>query len=1122
MAPELWAGKEADVSTDLYALICSYFHLLTGRAPYEAPSLPALGYLHRYEPFPDPRSHLPRLPEAVCRILARGAQKEQAERYASAVELLKDLDRLLASSPELSSEESWQVDLDGDLGSLVEASETQSIALKTKVASTTALRTAVAPPWYRRPRTWAIAAGAALPLLLLAVVVHVTTNYGTIKIELSDPAATVDVQVDGNTIDIGGLKEPLRIKSGPHDLTVTSGDFQTVTKSFEVKRGSVEIVKVSLLPKTPAVAIAKIGATGKSSSSRTDEGKSSAANANNSEQPPPATIAAAKSPTSPTQSIASNVAAKSSIDEKPTALPVAPQIETPQHKAGTTWTNSVGMTFAFIPAGQHIGDWPDATVVALSHAYMIQSTEVTQAQWSAVMGFNPSRFKGADLPVHGVSWNDSVEFCRKLGEREKRRYRLPTVTEWRYASKADTFAANDLDDIGAKAWYGENSDNKIHPVAKKQPNAWGLYDLRGNVYEWCADWWEPPYKREGVDPTGPAEGKTKALAGGAFDCKVGQCVNWWVGGGGPPTGRGHMYGFRPLLVLENGELPRPPAPEFQKLVRKLGDTWTSSLGMKFAYIAPGEFFMGSPANEQYRGSAETLHRVRITKPFLLGIHEVTRGQFAAFVQETGYKTEAEKPNGAAVSGPEHMGPIVPGANWRQPGFAQGENHPVVCVSWNAAMTYANWLSRKEGIICRLPTEAEWEYSCRAGTKTTFHWGADANRGKSFANCADQSTVREYKQIKASFWDDGFPFTSSVGSFKPNAWGLFDMSGNASEWTSDFGGDLPAEMQVDPQGPGQSVSPVPPNCHVFRGGSWGTPSAECRSACRGMFYGGPEYSGTGVGFRLVVELPKDVQAASPLPQPVTAADEAAADPEFAKSLSKAEGGNRDAMWDVGRHFLDKKDYVEAVKWWRKGADAGQANCMRDLGFAYDRGWAVTADDVEAFQWLMRGAENGDTLAMLVVASHYELGKGVKQNYAAALKWYKKAADFGNAAGVYGLASMYENGRGVSKNLVRAFEWRRKAVVIDAADAKSTPAGFQKMARMYDEGIGTSKNPKEAMKWYQMAADKGSTSAMRSIGDLYDAGRGVAKDADQAATWYRKAAAAGDKKASEWLTSHKLSP
>src|SRR4051794_36515349 len=106
------------------------------------------------------------------------------------------------------------------------------------------------------------------------------------------------------------------------------------------------------------------------------------------------------------------------------------------------------------------------------------------------------------------------------------------------------------------------------------------------------------------------------------------------------------------------------------------------------------------------------------------------------------------------------------------------------------MTFLNWVRHKEGIKYRLPTEAEREFASRAGTQTEFYWGADANHGKPFENLADQSTVQEYKKIKAAYWYDPFPFTAPVGSFKPNGWGLYDMSGNASEWCSDFFGELP--------------------------------------------------------------------------------------------------------------------------------------------------------------------------------------------------------------------------------------------------------------------------------------------------------------------------------------------
>jgi hypothetical protein len=161
------------------------------------------------------------------------------------VKLLADLDSMLTSTP-LTSTLDW-----ADQPDLMDtAGDTQSVALNTRVLLAPTVRRTARLPWFRQARLWAIAGVLTLAAILLAVILQVTTNYGTVKIELSDQAAKVNVQVDRSTIAIAELKEPLRLKAGRHRLIVTSRGFSTVVKSFEVKRGSLEIVKVTLIPIT--------------------------------------------------------------------------------------------------------------------------------------------------------------------------------------------------------------------------------------------------------------------------------------------------------------------------------------------------------------------------------------------------------------------------------------------------------------------------------------------------------------------------------------------------------------------------------------------------------------------------------------------------------------------------------------------------------------------------------------------------------------------------------------------------------------------------------------------------------------------------------------------------------
>jgi formylglycine-generating enzyme required for sulfatase activity len=166
-------------------------------------------------------------------------------------------------------------------------------------------------------------------------------------------------------------------------------------------------------------------------------------------------------------------------------------------------------------------DQKPAHQVRITRGFEIGKYEVTQAVWNAVMGTNPSMFKGPKLPVEQVSWNEVQEFLAVLnGRGDSHHYRLPTEAEWEYASRAGTTGAHygDLDTI---AWYARNSGNQTHPVGQKQPNAWGLYDMQGNVWEWCEDWYQADYyarfsKEPAVDPQGPETGEYRVVRGGSW------------------------------------------------------------------------------------------------------------------------------------------------------------------------------------------------------------------------------------------------------------------------------------------------------------------------------------------------------------------------------------------------------------------------------------------------------------------------------------------------------------------------------------------------------------------------------------------------------------------------------
>lgn len=239
---------------------------------------------------------------------------------------------------------------------------------------------------------------------------------------------------------------------------------------------------------------------------------------------------------------------------------------------------------------------------------------------------------------------------------------------------------------------------------------------------------------------------------------------------------------------------------------------TNSIGMKFRLIPSGEFMMGAVSGDGKAEDSESpRHRVEITKPFYIGIYEVTQAQYRA----------------------------VMGDN---PSRFKSSRRPVEQVSWNNAKEFCRKLSGKEGVTYRLPTEAEWEYACRARTTTKYYWG----------DSDSESTVKRYvwyaKNAAKPFWTE--PHASEdgpqeVGRKLPNAWGLYDMSGNVLEWCEDRYGSYSSSSQRDPKGPSSGEA------RVARGGGWGVLARHVRSSVRSRLE--PVARFYGLGFRIVREV-----------------------------------------------------------------------------------------------------------------------------------------------------------------------------------------------------------------------------------------------------------------------------
>jgi formylglycine-generating enzyme required for sulfatase activity len=322
----------------------------------------------------------------------------------------------------------------------------------------------------------------------------------------------------------------------------------------------------------------------------------------------------------------------------------------------------------------------------------------------------------------------------------------------------------------------------------------------------------------------------------------------------------------PLFIAACTALPARTGPQVIE----------NSLGMKFVRVPAGEFLMGSdetpealaqdypPPYERQRfaelADEAPVHRVRISQEFFMGQHEVTVGQFRRFIKASGYTPEsmadgtggygynaaydpAQSKRGDAFEGRD------PKYSWINTGFAQDDNHPVLNVTWNDAVALSQWLSQQEGITYRLPTEAEWEYACRAGTTTRHHSGSDAPQSLlRIANVFDVDAAANWPAMQpyALPERDGHAFTAPVGSFAANAFGLHDMLGNAWEWTADWHDEnyYARSPAGDPSGPADG------EVRVRRGGSWHTWALYARCSYRN--WNSPQTRYTLVGMRLVRE------------------------------------------------------------------------------------------------------------------------------------------------------------------------------------------------------------------------------------------------------------------------------
>ncbi len=545
--------------------------------------------------------------------------------------------------------------------------------------------------------------------------------------------------------------------------------------------------------------------------------------------------------------------------------------------AALTNIHSLNLPLRWIPPGRFEmgsdksetgrGKHENKVKVSLTDGFWISETEVTQGLWKSVMNSEPWQPKvkqsGPRFPATCVTWSDCREFARRLSSKARREklipsdweFTLPTEAQWELACRGGSDGAfsfgSDVAELKKYAWFKEKdafeSDGVFaREVAMKQPNQYGLFDMHGNVAEWCLDSFSEQ-SNGGTNPLKFLPNSPRIYRGGSWTTPPSQCRSAFRSAANEDYWETDL-GFR--IVLKK----RMSTNYEQETNRR---ERSNRLGMHLVRIEAGDFYMGNEdsvvkltklfpyADKVYFEDAANRHLVKITNPYFLGKHEVTVGQFRSFVEATGYQTEAESDGkggyGIRSDFSSEQSPIY---NWKSPGFSQTDDHPVVNVSWNDAVKFCDWLSQQEGESYRLPTEAEWEFACRAGTQTRYWNGSEPEGLAKTDNVADRDMKARYPNSKNSLVaSDGFAHTSPVGSFDANPWGLHDLHGNVLEWCSDVYGNYSTAPVSNPLGPING-----PHRSV-RGGSWCNLASYCRSAIRHNVR--PGHRSYNLGFRVAL-------------------------------------------------------------------------------------------------------------------------------------------------------------------------------------------------------------------------------------------------------------------------------
>ena len=459
--------------------------------------------------------------------------------------------------------------------------------------------------------------------------------------------------------------------------------------------------------------------------------------------------------------------------------------------------------------------------VTLTKDFFIGRTEITQAQWKAVMENNPSNFKGDDLPVEWISWNDAMVFCEKLNSMgiapSGWKFTLPTETQWEFAArggnKSKGYKYSGSDKIDEVAWFKDNSSSKTHPVGQKKENELGLYDMSGNVSEWCLDNWQEDSRKLKAEFARSNEhgDPSRGDRGGSWGNIEKSCrsVARFFS-----SGRNIFGGFRIALVQPaEQEIEGKTDEDQSNLIQttkstnasyvKAGTTnleqiqfWDgtvslpSGANLEMVKVNAGTFEMVTKSRLVWGGYNESPHKAMLMRDFWIGQTEVTQAQWTA----------------------------VMGNN---PSHFKGDDLPVEMVSWNDAMEFCEELNKAgkapSGWKFTLPTETQWEYAARGG------------KGSKHFTYSGSSRIDEVAWYVGNSGDitHRYGMTHPVGRKKANELGLYDMSGNVMEWClDDWIRDSSKQKEEFTRG-----NDIGGEDRVTRGGGHNSSDDSCRSAAR---------------------------------------------------------------------------------------------------------------------------------------------------------------------------------------------------------------------------------------------------------------------------------------------------